>query len=180
MLAKYKVSMVTSLNKWLVIFLFFIISTSFVSHKNLHPFFVSVTEIQHNAKEKTIEISCKIFTDDFEKTLRQNYRTSVDLLNPKDKAATDKLVTDYVQKHLQIIVDGKLLQLQFLGYEREEEAIWSYFQVNDIASVKKVSVSDNILFEYKKEQINLLHITANGKRKSTKLDNPECKVSFEW
>ena len=36
-----------------------------------HPIYVSVTEIEHNAKDKTLEISCKIFTDDFEKTLAQ-------------------------------------------------------------------------------------------------------------
>ena len=41
---------------------------------NLHPIFVSVTEIEHNAKDKTLEISCKIFTDDFEKTLRLTYK----------------------------------------------------------------------------------------------------------
>ena len=29
-----------------------------------HPIFVSVTEIEHNNKDKTLEISCKIFTDD--------------------------------------------------------------------------------------------------------------------
>ena len=36
-----------------------------------HPIFVSVTQIDHNATDKTLEISCKIFTDDFEQTLRQ-------------------------------------------------------------------------------------------------------------
>ncbi len=146
--------------------------------RGLHPFFVSVTEIQHNSKEKTLEISCKIFTDDFEKTLRQNYKTSVDLLHPTNKAAMDKLVTDYVRKHLQITADGKPLQLQFVGYEKDEEATWSYFQVNNVASVKKIDVTDNLLFEYKKEQINILHVIVNGNRKSTKLDNPESKVSL--
>ena len=37
-----------------------------------HPFFVSVTEINHNAKDKTIEIACKIFTDDFETLSKSN------------------------------------------------------------------------------------------------------------
>ena len=30
----------------------------------LHPFFISVTEINHNIKDKSLEVSCKIFTDD--------------------------------------------------------------------------------------------------------------------
>lgn len=166
------------LNKWLFVLSYFF-TTSYIPF-SFHPFFVSVTEIQHNQKEKTLEISCKIFTDDFEKTLRQNYKTSVDLLNPKDKAAMDKLVTDYVKKHLQIIADGRLLQLQFVGYEKEEEAIWCYFQVSNIAAIKKIEVNDNLLYEYKKEQINLLHVIVNGIRKSTKLDNPESNASFQF
>ena len=145
-----------------------------------HPIFVSVTEIEHNAKDKTLEISCKIFTDDFEKTLRSTYKTYVDLLKPKDKNATNKLVADYVQKHLLIKIDGKPGALQFLGYEQDEEGIVSYYQINNIATVKKLDITDNILFEYKKEQLSIIHTTVNGNKKSIKLVNPEDKYSFEF
>lgn len=145
-----------------------------------HPIFVSVTEIEHNAKEKTLEISCKIFTDDFEKTLRQQYNTHVDLLNPKEKAAMEKLVSDYVLKHLAVKADGKPISLQYIGYEQQEEGIESYYQVNNIASVKKIEVTDNILYGYKKEQISIIHVIVNENRKSTKLVNPDEKASFEF
>jgi hypothetical protein len=145
-----------------------------------HPIFVSVTEIEHNAKEKTLEISCKIFTDDFEKALKATYKTYVDLLKPKDKNAMNKLVADYVQKHLLIKADGKPVALQFLGYEQDEEGIESYYQVNNIAALKKLDITDNILFEFKKEQISIIHTTVNGIKKSTKLTNPEEKTSFEF
>ncbi len=36
-----------------------------------HPFYVSVTEISHNAKDKTLEISCKLFSSDFETVLEK-------------------------------------------------------------------------------------------------------------
>ena len=88
--------MVSLLFKWLMVGGLLFNSTA-TSH---HPIFVSVTEIEHNAKDKTLEISCKIFTDDFEKALRETYKTYVDLLQPKDKTAMNKLVSDYVQKHL--------------------------------------------------------------------------------
>jgi hypothetical protein len=145
-----------------------------------HPLFVSVTEIEFNAKDKALEISCKIFTDDFEKTLRQNYKTTVDLLKPKDKTAMNKLVSDYVQKHLLLTVDGKKAALQFLGYEQQEEGIVSFYQASNIAAVKKIAITDNILYEYKKEQIGIIHVTVDGNRKSTKLTNPEEKASFEF
>jgi hypothetical protein len=152
----------------------------FAAKAGHHPLFVSVTEIELNAKDKTLEISCKIFTDDFEKTLRQNYKTMVDLLKPKDKNAMNKLVSDYVQKHLLLTVDGKKITLQFLGYEQNEEGILSYYQVNNIQSVKKINITDNILYDYKKEQTGIIHVTVDGNRKSTKLNNPEDKASFEF
>jgi hypothetical protein len=34
-----------------------------------HPFYVSVTEISQNATDKSLEVSCKFFADDFEQTL---------------------------------------------------------------------------------------------------------------
>lgn len=145
-----------------------------------HPIFVSVTEIEHNAKDKTLEISCKIFTDDFEKTLRETYKTRVDLLQPKDKAAMNDLVSDYVKKHLLIKVEGKPVVLQFIGYEQQEEGITSFYQVNHIPTVKKIDLTDNILFEYKKEQLSIIHVLVNGKRQSTKLVNPDENWSFNF
>ena len=142
-----------------------------------HPIFVSVTEIEHNAKEKTLEISCKIFTDDFEKALRSFYKTHVDLLDEKIKPAMDKLVNDYVQKHMKILVDGKLAGLQFIGFEKIEEGIYSYYQVDNIAFPKKIEVTDNVLLEYNAQQMNLVHVTVGGERKSGKLNSSENKLT---
>jgi hypothetical protein len=165
-----------------VLFKWLLVTTLMFSNSatTFHPIYVSVTEIEHNATDKTLEISCKIFTDDFEKALRQVYKTHVELAAPKDKAAMNKLVSDYVPKHLQITVDGKTAPLQFVGYEQKDEAIECYFQANNIASVKKINVTDNILYDYQKDQVSVLHITVGGKRQSTKVNNPEDKVSFEF
>ena len=165
--------------KWLMVG-GFLLSDPAPAGKAVHPIYVSVTEIEHNAKDKTLEISCKIFTDDLEKTLRQQYNTHIDLLNPKEKAAMEKLVSAYVLKHLVIKADDRPVALQYLGYEQQEEGIVSFYQANNISSVKKLEVTDNILFEYKKEQISIIHAIVNGNRKSTKLVNPEEKAGFEF
>ncbi|MEP6674876.1 MAG: DUF6702 family protein [Ferruginibacter sp.] len=169
--------MASILYKW---FLLLLLIPSETGHSGTHPYFLSVTEIEHNAKDKTLEISCKLFTDDFEKTLQQNYKTAVDLINPKDKTATNKLITDYVQKHLSINVDGKNVAMIFIGYEKEEEGILSYWQVNNIAAVKKISITDNLLYDYKKEQMGIIHVTVGGTRKSSRLSNPDDKVVVEF
>lgn len=146
---------------------------SAVAGTDRHPIFVSVTEIEHNAKEQTLEISCKIFTDDLEKALRNAYKTRVDLAEEKLKPAMDKLINEYVQKHLQVSVEGKPARLQYLGFEKIDEAVYSYYRADNIATVKKMSITDNILFEYKAQQMNIIHVIVGGNRKSTRLSNPE-------
>lgn len=138
-----------------------------------HPIHVSVTEVHHNAAEKTLEISCKIFTDDFEKVLAQNYRTKVDLINPPDRPGMEKLVNDFIQKHLTLKIDDKAVIPVYLGYERDNDAVYSYFEVQNIAAVKKVAITNQLMFDLFDDQINLMHITVGGKRKSVKLDYPE-------
>ncbi len=168
--------MASILFKWLLLtFSFFGLNGT-----GLHPIYVSVTEIEHNAKDKTLEISCRIFTDDFEKTLRKTTNIHVDLLAPKDKSAMDKLVSQYVQQHLKILVDGKTLNLKYIGYEQVEEAIESYYQVTDIPTVNSITVQDNLLFEYSPQQISILHVTVNGNRKSTKLNQPDDQAKFKF
>ena len=57
-----------------------------------HPLYISVTEMEHNVTDKNLEISCKIFTDDFEKTLASVFRAKVDLTAPADKGEADRMV----------------------------------------------------------------------------------------
>ena len=120
-------------NKWLFIFL--VPSSLYVTEniherkplfslkdaRGLHPLHVSVTEINHNAADKTLEISCKLFTDDFEKVLSKNYKTKVDLINPPDRPGMEKLVNDFIQKHLTIKTGDKLSRLIYLGYEKDND-----------------------------------------------------------
>ena len=145
-----------------------------------HPFFVSVTEINHNAKDKTLEISCKIFTNDFEAALEKTNHFKTDLSQPKDKKTADKLVSGYIQKHLQLKADGKPVNLEFVGSEKETDATWSYFQVSNIATVKKIDITNNLLYETFEGQINLMHVTVSGNRQSTKLSNPETNAVFDF
>lgn len=144
-----------------------------------HPFFTSVVEIEHNKKEQSLEVICRIFTDDFESILRKNYNTRVDLFNDGYKNAA-ALIPDYINKHLAITADGKAIQLKYVGYERKQEACWCYFEAASVNEPKKVTINSNLLYDFTDKQFNLFHVTVNGNRKSTKLDYPEHNASFEF
>jgi hypothetical protein len=149
-------------------------------HPNVHPFFVSVAEIEHNAADKTLEISCKIFTDDLEQTLRLHHTQKIDVLNPALKKSMGAIIAGYIQQHLRLSVNASVVNLKFLGYEQQQEAIVSFFEVENISPVKKIAVFNNLLYESKPQQMSIIHVTVNGSRKSTKLVNPETDASFEF
>src|SRR5579862_8048054 len=151
--------MATSLVKWMIAALIFSFAqNNGVYSSNNHPFYVSVTEINHNAKDKTLEISCKIFTNDFETTLEKAFKTKVDLRSIKDKNENDKKINDYIISHLKINVDGKPVQVQFVGSEIKEEGTWSYFQINNIPAVKRIDIRNSILYESFESEINIMHV----------------------
>jgi uncharacterized protein DUF6702 len=183
--------MASSLYKWLKICCLFIAvqmkgadaearSARPIPVRNFHPYYISVVEINHNATDKTLEISCKIFTNDFETTLEKNYKAKVDLSNPKDRASTDRWINDYIKKHLSIKVDGKDVNLIYLGFEKDEEAVFSYFQADNVAGAKRVNISNSLLHDFSDQQINIIHCSVGGKRQSTKLDFPNTEASFQF
>lgn len=154
--------------------------TSFDIKPPLHPIYVSVTTIEHNAKEKILEVSCRTFTDDFEKTLRKNFKGKIDLLHPVDHKQMDSVVSGYLQRHISIIVNGQSVVLTYVGYEQDEDGIMSYFEADGVSDVKEITVTDNILFDFREQQVSVIHATVNGIRRSTRLANPADKVSFTF
>lgn len=169
--------------KWTVLFFFPFVSVVSVSKSSVvseapHPFYISVTEINHNASAKSLEISCKFFAEDFEQTLEKAYKTQLDISLAKDKASFDKFIPDYISKHLSLVVDGRQVALNYIGFEKEKESVYAYFEVSNVAAVKNISATNSLLHDFIDQQINIMHVTVGGKRQSTKLDYPDTKAAF--
>lgn len=146
----------------------------------LHPYYVSVTEIKHNAQAQSLEISCRINAEDLETALKKLGNERLDILNLKSKAQVNQLLAQYIPKHLKIKLNGKWVNMQYVGYELESEAIWCYLEVDKVRQVKQIEIQDDILYAEHPEQINMLHVLVNGQRKSTKLDNPASAAVFTF
>ncbi|RYZ20994.1 MAG: hypothetical protein EOO16_14680 [Chitinophagaceae bacterium] len=145
-----------------------------------HPFYVSVTEITHNAREKQYEISCKMFAEDLEQSLKKQQKAVVDLSSDAQHAQNEKLVAAYMQAHLAVSADGKPLKLHFIGFERDKEAVWCYFDVAGAEAPRKVDVQTTILHDFTEKQINIVHVSVYGKRQSQKIDYPNKGASFSF
>lgn len=146
----------------------------------LHPFYVSVIEIQHNESAATAEISVRIFTEDLEQTLRKQTNTAVDLVNPKNKNLADKQVSQYLTQKIRLTINGKPCEMQYLGYEIQQESIWCYFEIPQIAQLKTLEADCNLLYEFVNVQTNIFHVKKGKSETSKKLDYPATHVNFSW
>ena len=147
----------------------------------MHPFHGSVIEINHNISEKTVEISCKIYTDDFEKILVKNYNKKVDLINPPNKPAMDSLIKKYIFSHISIQVNGKSVPLSYVGFENESEAAYVYIQANNVVALNKLEIATNLMYDLFDDQVNIIHLTIDGtNRKSNKLNFPATSTTFNY
>jgi hypothetical protein len=143
-----------------------------------HPFYLSVTDIKYNEKNKSLEVACKMFTNDLEGALKKTTGKKVDVVNPKDKAEVEKILFDYINKHLSINLNGKLKTLKYIGYEKEEDVIWTYMEIEKCERPKQISVTTSLLYDFLKDQINLVSLEIAGNKQSSKVSNPDKEIKF--
>ncbi|MES2513932.1 MAG: DUF6702 family protein [Bacteroidota bacterium] len=149
-------------------------------HSKKHPFFLSVIDIKQDVKIHTLSISVKMFTSDIEEALKKTTAKSVDLLNPKNKTEIDTELMGYIKKRLSIDVNGLKKNLEFIGYEREEDAIWVYLEIKKAFPVTKLNIHTTLLYDYLPQQTNIVHAEINDLKKSGKVVNPDSKIEFNF
>lgn len=137
-----------------------------------HPYFVSVTELEYRSKEKELGLSCKFYTDDLEEAFKKFSKDNIDL-HKGDKNKNQKIISEYIGQHLKISIEDKPVQLRFIGFENDQEATWCYFEAEGVSPFKNIDIEADFLYETKKEQVNLIHVTVDGNRQSNKLSNPD-------
>jgi hypothetical protein len=148
----------------------------------LHPIHVTVTEIEHDEKDKRLEIMLRVFIDDLELALRNDLKQpELDLLQPKGNMTTDQMVGQYVAKHFRMSLDNKVQKINYLGHEQESDAFILYIEVPNVKKWKTIYVMNNFLTDIHDDQSNLVHVTVKGMVKSLRLtrDTPGDKLTFD-
>ena len=146
----------------------------------LHPFFVSVIDINHNEKEATIEISVRCFTSDIEKMIAADTKTTIDLSQVNQKIKADALLKAYLTKKLRLSVNGAKTNLEYVGFEIQKESTWTYFEIKNIKQLNQLNVLCEVLFGVNDQQINIFHVNAKGNRKSYELIYPKNTTQFNF
>ncbi len=146
----------------------------------VHPFYVSVTTIEQSRSKTSLEISARIFFDDLEVALKDEFGGKTDLVKTEYTEQNSRLIGQYFSRHFRIKVDGKAVPTEFLGFNIEGEAAWCFLEAKGVTSVQKIEIYNSLLYPSFKEQIHIFHLNINGKKKSSKINNPDALAGFEF
>lgn len=141
---------------------------------------MGVTDIKYNASTNNISISIKLFTNDLETTLRKVSKKNIDILNPKSKSEVDSVLSDYIKQRLKISLNQKIQTMNYIGYEKEDDSIWTYFEIKKAPIPKTLTINTKLLYDYLPQQINIVHAEVNGLKKSIKVTNPDNTIEFNF
>lgn len=133
---------------------------------NLHAFHVSVSEIYHNSKTQSLEISMKIFIDDLELAVQGQGNAHFKLVQNSREEANSSILKKYISDRFKIEIDSNPIELEMVGYEVDDNALLCYFESKKIKAINKIEFDNSIITEVYDDQINLIHFQYQGQLKS--------------
>lgn len=142
------------------------------SSYRLHDFHTSITRIDYNARERSWEVSIRVFTDDLENALSKDNNGQKFVVVNKDK--NDAFVEKYVRKHFAFVSSkNQKKSFVYIGKEQEADATWIYIEVPFAEPIAGFSLQNDIMHELFDDQINLVNLNYQGTRKSYIFKNDE-------
>ena len=134
-----------------------ILLLSFVAHK----YYVSTTLIDVDEKSNYFEITIKTFYDDLETELKLSdidYEIQYDQIN--------KLYEDYLLAKFILKSNGNEIKYEYLGFEKRNDQINLYLQVEFSTIVNELSIQNKILYDSYSNQKNIVLYRHKNSRKS--------------
>lgn len=143
----------------------------------VHKFYVSVTNVNYSEKDKAIQITSRIFIDDFEKLLLERYDIVAKLAAANESQIADELIEKYLRAKLVVEIDGKTVSYDFIGKKYDTDVMICYIEIPkiDLAKIQSIQIENEILTDLFDEQQNVVHFKIDGRKKSFVLVKSDTK-----
>jgi len=145
-----------------------------------HPFYISVCQADHNPDSSALELSFRIFTDDLEQALEAMGTDRLRLGTEREAEKADLYIGRYLARHVEIEINGQRVSAVFLGKEVDTDAIWCYLEVEQIPVLNTMTMTNTLLLETFEDQVNLVHVNANGQKMSLVFNGQYVKQTLDF
>jgi len=118
-----------------------ILNWTILAWASFHPFHISVCEINYNPDSKSLEVTQKLFLDDFQAQLIAIHGQNLG----SDWGQSQPEIALYFKENFAIWIDQEFIEVRFLGFEIENEAIWCYLETAGIEPFNSVRIRNTVL-----------------------------------
>ena len=148
-----------------IFFFSFFVCLLFVQ-ATIHPYYVSTLDIDYRPDREALQITMRVFTDDWQLMLNTHYDKSLRLDPDTDEEQMVIHSIDYILQYLELNLNDTYVTPSFLGREYHDDQLVLYMEVMVVAELQTLSVSNCILFTELEGQQNIVRIKTPTKRKS--------------
>lgn len=132
----------------------------------MHKYYISVTQINYIEDKQSVQITSRLFIDDFENILRTRYDESITLAGKSELQTIDLYVEKYLKEKLTIKINNENVKTTFIGKEYEGDIMRCYLEIEAVKSIESFEVSNKIFFDLFEDQQNIIKTKINSKQKS--------------
>jgi len=130
----------------------------------IHAFHTSIAQVNYDAKNKVLEVSIRVFTDDLETALSKENNRKVKL---DGTGQHDRLIESYLKKQFGFInQQGERQGMNFIGKEFEVDATWLYLEIPCHESPNGLMLQNSLLMEAFDDQVNMVNLTYLSTKKT--------------
>jgi hypothetical protein len=139
---------------------------SFLQISGMHPTHMSVVNMELNPEKKQINYSIRLFQDDINYLITSLYHEELFHSNEEfDFSKNTYKLENYFISSLVIRADELILKPQLIKQDINEFEYWLYFSIDLENIPNSLEISNRILTDFYKDQINLLIFSYNEKEK---------------
>lgn len=137
----------------------------------IHEFYVGLTDIEFNDKEKRYELTIKVFTDDLELAVeRFSGKDNLKIGTKNENSKVDSLIFAYVFKHVNLgATPAEKMPLNIIGRETELDVTWLYLESNETKPYPALHVTNSMIMEIYDAQTHMVHLKQGGNIETTVL-----------
>lgn len=132
----------------------------------LHKEYFSLTKIDYNEPEKSLQITMRLFTTDMDLALSKQHNKAVELGSKKEVGNADKLLEIYLNQKFTVHVNKQASTFTFIGKEFEKDVMYVYLEITDVPQIEEIEVRAAMLIEEFAEQENIVKLNIYEQRKS--------------
>ncbi|MFV0566435.1 MAG: DUF6702 family protein [Flavobacteriaceae bacterium] len=146
-----------------------------------HKFYVSVTQIEYIEKQQSVQIISRIFIDDLENDLRNQFDKTLTLAVPNESKKVNNYIAQYLKQHIKVKINSQDVTLNFLGKTYDADIAKCYLEIENIKQIKTFEISNQVLFNLFPTQKNIVKTKIYNKDKSSlqTAENPITLLAFQ-